>query len=1160
MALDRIIASRPWIILAAWIIIVALIAPYAMKTEEVLKTGQEEFLPGDAESIRASKALEELLKNNGNEAAESPGYMAVVHGVSVNLDTYRNLKDWYMNEYRSMSPARPYSWIDIVYNVEARIKSGMKEALNGSLVALNGMVELSRSYNTTINQINLTASLIQAADNAYVNIYNLGYNLEQATPQLKGLQLALANVCYNITPRVGILLGDVVRVEALLETQTDAYIQESLDGIDVETVVNLTAAAGAPVDPILVGVVFNYTASIGGPSNWSNANALDLVEQLMMQGVDEELVPLVKATIEAWKSVVAGIDDLRKPVYASPIEGQKTVLSVITTLVNDAGKMAALNALDLLVQGQGSDSTLARLVGITTIEKGCKPEKSEEALLEAYTRFITEAGIPEDLAAEIAAKAVIGNFTSLDAAQVAVELLSAQMGDVKANATQLLEVLPGILVEYDPEANATLTGPGSVRVAVQLIASQSNLTLGESLEEIDTVEDAALLVMESVLKSRGGPALDYLRVMEDNGLLGAPPSVIVEASIDPIAVMISTRTNLTLDDAKAIVEAAARVYTGVSSLDEEAELLTQDSLEEAFPSIIEALKGVLVEKELNGFIVALEPGAGSLQDRVEEARESASLLEAGLKAKGYNPQVVVDGQEYMEYEIREAAMRDVQRSDRLSMIFVVVILALVLESLAAVFLPFIGIGFGLITSLAAAYILAKAGVIDLTSQSRTIMFTTGLGLGIDYAAYVSKKFREAVSTGLESKQAAAEAFRRSVRPVIAGAATASIGFGSMMLAKDFPFIASIGEAVPLTILAVMLASLTFIPALLAYVGSRRWFWWPRSPANTGGKHRLSGLASAIIGKPLAPLLLVALLTAGSLWVAVGFEGSYDPALNLPSDSQSKAALEIINKYYDPGSLYPVYIIASSPSHTNKIMQEVSGVECVARVDQANDRVVRVILSVDPMAPEGLECVEAIRGIVHSIDPGSLVGGAPAVNLDLRDMLTSVFYKRVYPVSLLLMFLTMLVAYGGVVTAFSAILSVGLAALWGTSLTVMVYQNVLGQEVVWFLPIIVFTAILGVGMDYNSFYLARAREECMKECSRGSIARSIALGSPIVLGLATIMAGAYFGLVLTSSPGLSQMGMALVLGVLMAGVNSGLMLTPPVIALLLKRAWWPSRRG
>jgi RND superfamily putative drug exporter len=647
--------------------------------------------------------------------------------------------------------------------------------------------------------------------------------------------------------------------------------------------------------------------------------------------------------------------------------------------------------------------------------------------------------------------------------------------------------------------------------------------------------------------------------------LGAPEKELLAEAPDLLAeVVASHATNITVSQAKMIVAAATRIVAGQATLDEEVSNLTSNSLRKAFANITEKLRGTLIEKDYKGFLVSLEPRGNNTDERVAIAKEAKREFSEGLSKLGYKVEVLLGGDEYMGYELHNYAEEDIKKSDRLSTAFVVIILALIMESIAAVFLPFIGIGFGLVTSLASAFLLAKAGIIDVTTHSRTIMFTTGLGLGIDYAAYVSRRFREAASKELPSREAAVEAYKASLRPVIAGATAAMIGFGSMLLAWDFPFVSSIGADVPLTIFFVMVASLTFIPALLAYVGESRWFWWPRHPVETGRKTpRFMGAGRWSVRHPgilLGIAVILALIAGGVMY---NFQGSYNIALNLPPGSEARHAIDYINTHYDAGVLYPVTIVASSHDKAVDIAEKVTSLECVSKAsieEGYQGRVISVVMGVDPLSKEGVDCASKIRSLAHSIDPGSLVGGMSAVNLDLHDLINDRFYHRVYPVAITLMFIVFLAVYGGFITAISAMLAVVIAAYAGSALTVLLYEKVLGTSVLWYLPVIVFTAILGVGMDYNSFYIARAREECMRECSKEAVARSIALATPTVLGLATIMAGAYVGLALASSPGLSMMGTALVFGVILAGFNASLLLTPPLVAILMRASWWPSKTG
>ena len=800
------------------------------------------------------------------------------------------------------------------------------------------------------------------------------------------------------------------------------------------------------------------------------------------------------------------------------------------------------------------------------MNSGCDNQTAPQALENTLKTYLAAAGVPGD--PEILAGQVIdGNINKTLVLDYIIEEAIQHVNLSEQNITALIPGIKSMIETYDPNATGTLTTPDNALKAATIMLLVSQGVDPQEASELATttspsLENMAYLVLNSTVATMGGEqAVETLSMLHHERLLGASNEILLQAMPELLSPSLMKKGNMTQEQAQAIVRLALSVYLGETDVETAVNRLVNTTLLEVFPRIIEPLRGLLIEANGTGFIISLQPQKDDIEENAKLAMSVKERFENTFSSLGFsNATLLLGGNDYMVYEMRHSAQEDIQKSDRLSMVFVIIVLALLLESIAAIFLPFIGIGMGLILGMAAAYLLASQGVIDVTTHSRTIMFSTGLGLGIDYAVYVSKRFREAVSEGYHHRDAAAHAFTMSWKPVIAGATTASIGFGSMMLATDFSFISSIGATAPLTIVGVMLVSITFIPALLAYVGEKGWFWWPRKPQpRIHRRGRFHGIGRIVASRPLAFIGLVALVTVAAAVVMTGFQGSYDMALNLPRGSESAESLHLLNSQYDPGILYPVLIVATDAQHAVQVNNSVSQLQCVGRaevLDGYQGRVVRAIMNVEPLSPDGISCVKEIRDAAHETDPGSLVGGMSSVNLDLSELINHIFYHKVYPVAIVLMFITLLVAYGGLASAITAVLSVVLAAYWGSALTVFLYEHILGQRVLWYLPVIVFTAILGVGMDYNSFYLARAREECEKQCGAEGVTDSIEKGTPTVLGLATIMAGAYAGLALTSSPGLSEMGLTLVVGVLLAGLNASLILTPPVISYLKDHAWWP----
>ena len=1139
--LSGVIREKPWALILAWLVIVALASPLAARIGDVVKTETGSFLPSTAESVRAEEALEKL------GATTAPGYIIVVSGVNVSYDTYSRLREGY-HEAERLSGVDFYSWIDVVDEARASLNESLGQALNAAVSLVNATYTLGSSYNRTLAALENTTGLIVKLDEAYVG----AWRLLSAAPNLTRLVVGASEACNRSLPAYAATYYNVVRVEALLE-HTDAY----REGLSNDTVAAVLAGLarlddrGIPTpSPEFVAGVYKIVSGLGGPQAFNNSVAARVTSTLLSNVMPANVLSALES---AWTSVVANYTDFRIVVEdrGNTTLGQLALLSTIFNEVVPRVKPSAAAALTAAL----APSLPEEALGIASAAAGraaCNPDRAPRVLADVLASTLDPEGASGGLALEVALKAVEGNATTADAARLVAAIAAAKAPQDKR---ALVLEAASVLASMDPEARGLLADPGNASVAAAyMLAAAMNATVDvdELRAYAGNAAGLAYILLKSTLASRDPRAVELLDALWSSGALGR--SLDAETVKEVVARLLAQRSGGRLDESTAMLIAskALEVYQGSEDASHAlAELVDYLTKVKVIPKVLDEMKGLLVEKDYGGFIVALA-NATEVEDALKAKAEIVELL----RDNGYAATVFLDGDSYMRHEIREAALSDIERSDRMSMILVFIILALLMESLAAVALPFVGIGFGLAAALAAAYVLASKGVIDVTTHSRTIMFTTGLGLGIDYAAYVARSFREELASGSGPREAAARAFERSWRPVLAGATTAAIGFGSMMLAKGFPFVYSIGTNVPLSILLVMTASLTFIPALLAYVGGSRWFWWPSKPGAGGERGR--GLGRVAASRPAVLLAVGLVVIAASAVVYSGFHGSYDITLNLPRGSESLKAISIVNREYDPGALYPVYVVASDADAARSIAERVSSLDCVARawVDNTTGRVVNVVLSVYPLDVEGMECASRIRSVAHQVDPASLVGGIPSVNLDLRDYIKSVFYGRVYPVAVTLMIATILAAYGSLVIALAAVGGILAASLTGTAAAVAVYQSVLGEKVIWFLPIITLTAILGVGMDYNSFFIARAREECMRECSRGALARAVSAGSPLVLGLATIMAGAYIGLAVAKSPALSQMGVALTLGVLFAGLYAALLITPPLIALLGRAAWWP----
>ncbi len=1146
----RLVERAPVVLILFWLVASVIAVPFALKLEDYVKADTKSFLPEDTESIRAEKALAEL--GVGGLAAATA--IIVVDGVEPSASAYLDMKEWYpaiRGEYGLIS------WYDAVEPLEARLAQEALSYVTAAARAYEAADKLYEAYISAAKGLSEAAealprlaSLLARADEAYVGLLQARGELDELAGSLEPLGEGAAGL-YRLTQAYASLYLDVVRAEALLEGYTRAY-DLGLDDVAVAIVVSKSRVEGLqPLTPELVAAVYSYTVSIGGPEKWSNVEAARLASALLSEQVEGDERAWVAVIEQAWVPVAEATPDLRAPILDDDREGQLRVAAAVFNSMMPRAWKAIIGVYVEQVLSQTPPGPEKRIVEayLNVIRESGSVD--EETLRDALAAAVAEAlklkGVPGEYAERLARAYVEGDEEGYRrAALEAAAVIAAEASGGLVSP----EAVAQALASYDPQGEGRLAAEREtqLRAAAEIIAAQAGVPPEAIIQAYrDGARTAAARLVLEQASRQGGEAARLAEALFSQGPPGSREEALERARTVVASAAIEAGAPEGL--AETVADAALRYYLG-ASLEEAVRLVVDAALPLAVGEVVERLKGFLVASDGSGFLVVVTGRVG-YEDVKEVEREFEERLSGDAASTGG---------EVIQVEVREAALRDIERSDRVSMVLVLAILAALLGSVLGVLLPFVGIGAGIVAASAVAWLLASQGLIEVTSISRALMFTTGLGLGIDYSAYVARRFREFGRGSRSAGEAAAQALRVSWRPVMAGALAAAAGFGSLMLAYDFPFVASIGYAVPLSILAVMFASLTLTPALLAITGFSPTLWWPTCPykphePGSGAAGALAGLSAR-----LAPITVVLVMGAALLagYYAVGYEGSYDVRLSLPSDAPALRALNTIIEKYDPGKLFPLYVVASTPENAEEIAGKLEGLDCASDVRIEAGRVVIVELNVYPLDREGIDCAEQVREAAKSVDPEALVGGQAAINLDLRNSLLEAFYGRVLPAAAILIFLVVLAFYASLPAAVAAVATIGVAALWSVALIAYLAEP-LGYKAPWYLPVVVIAALLGVGMDYNSFFLNSAREAYLSG-AREWIVRAARHGSALVVGLALIMAGAYAGLTLSTSEALRVVGATLALGVLLAGVNSALLLTPSLMALLGDYFWWPRKRS
>ena len=236
------------------------------------------------------------------------------------------------------------------------------------------------------------------------------------------------------------------------------------------------------------------------------------------------------------------------------------------------------------------------------------------------------------------------------------------------------------------------------------------------------------------------------------------------------------------------------------------------------------------------------------QDLGTEIRDMAPSIDGVRIAYG--------GQMFGEFEPPE--------SELLGLAFAIVILIVAFGSVLAMGLP-IGVALGGI-GVGSILLTILSNVVTMPDFATTLGVMIGLGVGIDYALFIVTRYREQLRLGHTVEESVAISIDTSGRAVTFAGLTVVISLLGMLL-MGVSFVQGLGIGAATVVAVTMVASLTLLPALLGFAGTRveRTRWRGLIAA---GLVALALLGLGLKIQPLAAgaaLVAVVVLVIGSFW-------------------------------------------------------------------------------------------------------------------------------------------------------------------------------------------------------------------------------------------------------------------------------------------------------
>ncbi|GAA5025581.1 MMPL family transporter [Terrabacter aeriphilus] len=677
----------------------------------------------------------------------------------------------------------------------------------------------------------------------------------------------------------------------------------------------------------------------------------------------------------------------------------------------------------------------------------------------------------------------------------------------------------------------------------------------------------------------GGPLVGRLSEVATNDNANfLPPSAestavskVVERSTDtqtlPYLVVVERASGLTAADRTAVQAFVTRIpdlpLAGSSRTVGE---FLQSPPQGAIPSedgkaalVLVAFVADKAEETINGD-TALYAVASALRDA-----GAATLAPSGLAVH-----VTGAGGFFADFVIAFSGIDGILLLVALGVVFV--ILLIVYRSPILPFAVLVTAMFGLSLAALVVFPLARNGTISLSGQSQGILSILVVGAATDYALLLVARFKEELHDRESTWEAMKVAWRASLEPIAASAATVVLGLLCLRL-SELGSTKGLGPVGALGIVGAFVAALTFLPATLLLVGRR--IFWPQVPrvdhvhsADAVGTRGIWGRVAGVVGRrPRRTwvVTLLALLACAAFLPTLNARGIAQSDLFL-TEVDSVTGQAVLARHFPAGSGQPVQIAApeAEADAVVKVLASADGVSSPqvgfvpGQPPTVVDGQVLVQGTLDSAADsvEAEDTIETLRSSLDAVGPDVLVGGATATNLDVR-LASERDLKVIIPAILAVIFVVLVLLLRSIVAPLVLVGAnvLSFAATMGVS--AIAFNHVFGfPGSDPSTPLYGFVFLVALGIDYSIFLMTRVREESRLRGTRPGILVALAVTGGVITSAGIVLASTFSALAVLPILFLVQIAFIVAFGVLLDTLVVRSLLVPAVAYDIGERIWWP----
>jgi RND superfamily putative drug exporter len=532
----------------------------------------------------------------------------------------------------------------------------------------------------------------------------------------------------------------------------------------------------------------------------------------------------------------------------------------------------------------------------------------------------------------------------------------------------------------------------------------------------------------------------------------------------------------------------------------------------------------------------------------------------------------------------------------IGLLIILLVLGLVYRSPLAVLVPLASIGLALALAIPAIAWFGQTFEVPVASFSLQYVAFVMLGAGTNYGVFMLSRYREELRRAPYSDRASRH---KALALSLGRVGEAILSSGSIVIAAtaimgpaQLDLLRVTGPAVAIGIACLLLAGLTLLPALMALCG--RTLFWPAQPhpGSLAGREVPARGAWVAIGRgvtrhPALVATAAVVVLAPLALSALAIVPSFDDLLALPRSAPSVQAFQAYQQHFPETAQIDVFVSDSGhdlrqPQYAAALVNVAAALQRVPYVTQvaapstaslasagqtfATDgsaAQVTLSLDVDPSSQAARDAVDATYAVAGDATRGTrlagssiLLGGQSAQVRDEAAQLGSDFRLILALVSLVILVILALLVRS-LIAPLYLLATIALSTGTAIGLTNFVYHDLLGQPLFNIVPVFAFVFLVALGQDFNILTMARIREEVHTLGHRNGIAAAVALTGGVVSSCGLVMAASFSRLLGNAVLEVSELGFALVFGIVIDTFVVRPLLVPALAALLGRAHWvWP----